>query len=575
MDYSPKIIEYVKREMPSARFDWKSKQWKISKMDEEPLMKFAHRFKGSFVSGDFAEKDKQYPIEPMPNLPQEIVDVLPILIRRQPPPFPPYGFDYQHQSIAYNLIKKRVVNGNDMGTGKSFVTVATLAIANYMWKQGVGDPVFPCVVVCPATLKYNWENEFKKFSRIRTMILNDKVRYNFMKYSDSGLVDVFIVNYEGIEKYFVEDIDIPKGKKFELKYVKFKDISSEIRSVVFDESHKVRNIKTRACKLSKGLATDKKFIFALTGTMVVNTPKDLISQLGIVNQFWRFLPPSVISQLSHNKSAGMAYFETKYCSGPKKASNLKELNSLLTKHCYYRFSKEDVLAQLPPKIRQTVLCDIDTMEEYKIAEKDLETYLYEYKNATDAQVQKTLKGRIIASIGILKNISARGKINDVCEYIKDVVEQGYKFGIFAHQHEVVDMIKLRFPHALCITGRENLTQRNHAAELFQNDEKHKLIILGIAAAGVGLNLTAASRCGFIENPWHAAATDQCENRFHRIGTKDSVNCAYFLGKGTIDIKINTLIESKRKMMNTIIGAEDVAEKETVFMEELINILYEK
>ena len=86
--------------------------------------------------------------------------------------------------------------------------------------------------------------------------------------------------------------------------------------------------------------------------------------------------------------------------------------------------------------------------------------------------------------------------------------------------------------------------------------EHKIIICSIKSAGVGITLTASSRMCFVELPWHSADSTQCEDRFHRNGQKDSVQCVYFLGKDTIDEWIYQVIEDKREMSNSVMGIED-------------------
>ncbi len=105
--------------------------------------------------------------------------------------------------------------------------------------------------------------------------------------------------------------------------------------------------------------------------------------------------------------------------------------------------------------------------------------------------------------------------------------------------------------------------RQHAVDSFQKDAKTNLIICSIKAAGVGITLTSSSRVAFVELPWHAADCDQCEDRTHRIGQKNSVQCTYFLGKDTIDEDIYKIIESKRKVANTITGSVDNVQREII------------
>jgi len=202
-------------------------------------------------------------------------------------------------------------------------------------------------------------------------------------------------------------------------------------------------------------------------------------------------------------------------------------------------------------------------KEYADALHDLEEYLKKYKHATDDQVARSMKGEVMVRIGILKNISARGKIADVVEYVNDVIDSGEKIVLFTHLHDVQNNLKKHFPDALTILGDDDGATRQRNVDLFQNNPAKKLIICSIKSAGVGITLTAASRVAFVELPWHPADSEQCEDRCHRIGQVDSVQCTYFLGKNTIDEWIYQIINDKREVANTITGAKDVVEQSVI------------
>lgn len=194
---------------------------------------------------------------------------------------------------------------------------------------------------------------------------------------------------------------------------------------------------------------------------------------------------------------------------------------------------------------------------------DLEKYLREYKLATDAQVRKSMKGEIMVRIGILKNISARGKIEAVKEFVDDTLSSGEKLVVFAHLREVIAKLKEIYPHAASITGSDDMPSRQHAVDSFQKDPKCKLIICSTKAAGVGLTLTASSRVAFIELPWTFADCEQAEDRCHRIGQSDNVTCTYFLGSDTIDQKIYQLILEKKNIAKTITGSNEEVEENVI------------
>jgi SWI/SNF-related matrix-associated actin-dependent regulator 1 of chromatin subfamily A len=262
---------------------------------------------------------------------------------------------------------------------------------------------------------------------------------------------------------------------------------------------------------------------------------------------------------------GWKHFITRYCSGPNEASNLKELNYQLWRHCFFRREKSKVLAQLPEKVRSIVTCEITNRKEYNDAERDLIEYLRRYKEADDDKIRKSMKGEVMVRIGILKDITARGKLRDVIEFVNDFRENGKKIILFCNLHDIVDRLLVAFPHAVCVTGRQDQEQKQAAIDGFQCNPKMDIIICSIKAASAGITLTAASDVAFIELPWTYADCDQAESRAHRIGQKDSVNCYYLLGRQTIDQKLYGIIEAKKQISNAILGATDEIETNVVDM----------
>lgn len=439
-------------------------------------------------------------------------------------------YPYQLQGIARGLQLKRFINGDDMGLGKSLESIATINKAD----------AFPCLVICPNVVKINWQREWHKFTDKKAMVLTDSVRDSWPFFWQTGMNQVFIVNYESLRKYFVRRIT--KAEKWTLKDVEFHNTIKLFKSVIIDESHKVKSTATQQTKFCKGIASGKEYIILLTGTPVVNKPKDLVAQLGIMDRMIDM--------------GGWKGFMLRYCSGPNQASNLKELNYRLWKHCFFRREKSKVLTQLPDKVRQIVSCEITNRKEYMDAERDLIDYLKRYKEADDEKIQKSLKGEVMVRIGILKDITARGKLKEVIDFVKDFQENGKKIILFCNLHDVVDRLLAAFPSAVCVTGRQSMEEKQASVDAFQKNPKTDVIICSIKAASAGITLTAASDVAFIELPWTYADCDQAESRAHRIGQKDSVNCYYLLGRRTIDQKLYRIIEEKKHISNAVLGAED-------------------
>lgn len=528
--YKPSIIERV-RQIPGRHFDGSKKVWIVptrSRVDLERMIYQIQQFENiNWLSGnEKKEEDIAYDIPELPNL------AIPHSLKIQPYP-------YQLKGIARGLELKRFMNCDEPGLGKTLQSIATINLAN----------AFPCLVICPSSLKINWMREWEKFTDKKAMVLTDKVRDTWTFFYQTGMHQVFIVNYESLKKYFVQRIK--KAEGWTLRDVEFRNSINLFKSIIIDESHRCKSASTQQAKFCKGICTGKEWVIELTGTPVVNRPKDLIPQLAILNRMEDF--------------GGYKEFVNRYCSGQREASNLKELNFNLWQHCMFRREKSLVLTDLPDKIRQVNTCEITNRKEYMDAERDLIMYLQKYKDADDEKIEKALRGEVMVKIGILRNISARGKVRDVIEFVKDFRENGKKIILFCSLHEVVDQLKRYFPTAVSVTGRDSLDEKQRAVDAFQNNPKADIIICSIKAAGVGLTLTASSNVAFVEFPWTYADCCQCEDRAHRIGQKDSVTCYYFLGRRTIDEKVYRIIQEKKNIANAVTGSTEDIEENIVDM----------
>ena len=523
--YKPSIVDRV-RQIPGRRFDGAKKVWIVparSRVDLERMIYQIRQFENiNWVNGtEKKEEDIAYDIPELPDL------TVPHNLKIQPYP-------YQLKGIARGLQLKRFMNCDEPGLGKTLQSIATINLAD----------AFPCLVVCPSSLKINWLREWEKFTDKKAMILTDKVRDTWTFFFQTGMHQVFIVNYESLKKYFVQRIK--KAEGWTLRDVEFRNSINLFKSVIIDESHRCKSASTQQAKFCKGICTGKEWVIELTGTPVVNRPKDLIPQLAILDRM--------------NDFGGYKPFVDRYCSGQREASNLRELNFNLWKYCMFRREKSLVLTDLPDKIRQVNTCEITNRKEYMDAERDLIMYLQKYKDADDDKIAKAMRGEVMVRINILRQISARGKVRDVIEFVKDFRENGKKIILFCSLHEVVDQLKRYFPTAVSVTGRDSQDEKQRAVDAFQNNPKADIIICSIKAAGVGLTLTASSNVAFVEFPWTYADCCQCEDRAHRIGQKDSVTCYYFLGRRTIDEKVYRIIQEKKNIANAVTGStEDIDE----------------
>ncbi|HEX7906250.1 MAG TPA: DEAD/DEAH box helicase [Chitinophagaceae bacterium] len=452
---------------------------------------------------------------------------------------------YQLQGIAQAIQFEKCLNGDEQGLGKTMQSIGTM-----LGLEVKGKSPFPCLVVCPSSMKGTWKREWEKFSHKRALILDSSMtaqqKKNWHSYVTHGMVDVVIINYESLNTFCVEYFPNEKSgngrkKPWKAMDVKLKPFMSKFKAGVLDESHRCKDATTNQSKFILRIFNGLQYRILLSGTPVVNKPIDLFPQLAILGKLCEF----------GNKDG----FLNRYCDGGTGANNLKELNYKLNLHCFFRREKKDVAKDLPDKQRQTILCDITTRPEYNKCKADFEQYLRD-NGCDDKEIARKLRGEIMVQMMKLKMIAGRGKMNEVKEFVNEVLESGNKLILFCHLHEIVDECMKIWPDAVTVTGRDKNERRQANIDAFQNDPNCKLIICNHKAAGVGITLTASSRVAFIEYPWTYADCVQCEDRAHRIGQKNNVMCTYFLGQETIDERMWEIISTKMMIGNTITGATD-------------------
>ena len=354
--------------------------------------------------------------------------------------------------------------------------------------------------------------------------------------------------------------DFWQNHGFRLKDVVFCPQIRMFKSIIIDESHRVKDPSAQQTIFTKGLSVGKEWIILLSGTPVVNRPEDLISQLSIMNRLSEF--------------GGRAQFMADYCTDPRDkmaepAVSLSVLSRQLYDTCMIRREKAKVLPQLPDKTRVDLYVEISNAPEYNLAAADLAEYLRQYKECSDWEIRRKMRMEALVRFMTLRSLATMGKIPQAVDFIRTFLDSGKKLIVFCSLHDIVDELKKAFPKSVTVTGRDNSVNKQAAVDAFQNNPGIPLIICSIKAAGVGLTLTAASDVAFVELAWTYADCCQCEDRAHRIGQKDNVTCYYLLGRGTIDHTIYSLIHRKKSIANQIMNTDDDIPTDEMYFNELV------
>lgn len=290
--YKPTIVDRI-RQITGKRYDGSRKKWLIPVSSRVELEKMVYQIRPfeniQWVTGQQKQEEEEEVAYNIPELPE--LDI-PHLLKVNPYP-------YQLKGIARGLQLKRFMNCDEPGLGKTLQSIATINLGN----------AFPCLVICPSALKVNWEREWHKFTDKKAMVLTDKVRDTWTFFYQTGMYQVFIVNYESLKKYFVQRIKKESG--WTLRDVEFRNSIQLFKSVIIDESHRCKSSSTQQAKFCKGICNGKEWVIELTGTPVVNKPKDLIPQLSILSRMEDF--------------GGYKTFVNRYCSGQNENCWLREV----------------------------------------------------------------------------------------------------------------------------------------------------------------------------------------------------------------------------------------------------------
>lgn len=449
-------------------------------------------------------------------------------------------YEYQKEGILFGLDRRRLLIGDEPGLGKTLQSIGIVDTAS----------AYPCLVICPSSLKINWQREFEKFTDKKALVLDNASRTSWPYFLGMGIFHVAIVNYESLKKFFVWDIK--GGKTFTLKDVVFNRDINVFRSVIMDESHRLKDPTAQQTMFTRGIVEGKEWRILLSGTPVVNHAQDLVSQLAIMGR--------LLSDFG-----GRGKFLAQYSEN----ENLSELSDKLYDTCMIRREKAKVLTELPDKQRTDLYVEISNREEYDLAAADLAAYLREYTECTDREIRRKMRMEALVKFMTLRSLASKGKVKQATDFIKNFLANGKPLIVFCSLKEVVKALQRQFPDAVRVTGDDNTAEKQAAVDAFQSGEA-QLIICSIKAAGVGLTLTASSNVAFVEFPWTYADCCQCEDRAHRIGQKNNVNCYYLIGRSTIDPVLYNIIHKKRSIANQIMACDDDIPTDEMYFDELVN-----
>jgi hypothetical protein len=427
---------------------------------------------------------------------------------------PPLGGElrpFQRAGVKYALTQRRTFLADEQGLGKTVQALAALE----------ADDAYPAVVVCPASLKLTWEREAANWlPHRRTAVLSGRTARGWSR-AGAERADIVILNY-----------DIVSGHVESLAAL-------EPAAAVFDESHyckEPRARRTKACLALSARVQPGGLRLALTGTPILNRPKELVSQLRLIGRLEDF---------------GSGAAMTRRFRAPEA---LERLHWHLRAHCYARHLKADVLPQLPAKRQVTIPVDLANEAEYRLAERNVVDWLRTQPlelRTLQAKVAAALRNERLVQLNKLRQLAGRGKLDAAIAWVDDFIASGEPLVVFADHVELQHALVERFPDAGHVLGDDSTVARDEAVTAFQRDDGPQLIVCSLRAAGQGLTLTRASNVAFLELDWTPARMAQAEDRCHRIGQANAVTAWYLLAPDTIDETMADMLAEKRGVIGAV------------------------
>jgi hypothetical protein len=426
---------------------------------------------------------------------------------------------FQRAAVAYALAQRRTFLADEQGLGKTIEALAALQ----------ADGAFPAAVVCPASMKLVWQRECERWIPQRAVAVVHGRGADGWASSGAPTADVVVCNYDILEAHAD------------------RLAARELRAAVFDESHYCKDPRRKRTKAAIGLAervAGDGLRLALTGTPILNRPKDVVAQLRLIGRLGDF---------GSGASLGRRF---------RGAKALDRLHWNLRAHCYVRRTKADVLPQLPAKRFASVPIELDNAAEYRLAEADVVAWLRTLPldlRTLEAKVAAALRAEQLARCNYLRRLAAKGKLRAAITWIEDFVASGEPLVVFAHHREVQQALVERFPGAAHVLGGDDLHARAAAVDDFQRPDGPELIVCSLQAASQGITLVRASNVAFLELDWTPARHDQAEDRCHRIGQRDAVTAYYLLASQTIDEEMAGVLQRKRAVIDAVTDGQRLVE----------------
>ena len=432
---------------------------------------------------------------------------------------------------------------DDMGLGK------TLQVISLFVSEAKTQPF---LVICPASLVYNWEREILRFApELPVKIISGSIPEREKQIAEILPGQVVVTSYDLLKR----DIQLYQEHTFSIQ--------------VIDEAQYIKNPSTQAARAVKKIQAG--FKLALTGTPIENRLSELWS-------IFDYLMPGFLYHYKKFRNE----IELPVVAGNDK-EQLEHLQKMIRPFVLRRL-KMDVLKDLPEKLEETICSKLEG-EQLSLYDAHVQQMKRMLEKKSDQEFKKE-RFEILAELTRLRQICCdpalvfenykgeSAKLSTCMELITAAVMGGHKILLFSQFTTMLDRLQEKLSDAgisyYTLTGSVGKEQRMHLVEQFNQDDT-SVFCISLKAGGTGLNLTAADIVIHYDPWWNVAVQNQATDRAYRIGQKNVVTVYKLVTKGTIEEKIIEIQERKKNLANDVLGGEGI-DSGTFTREEIMELL---
>ncbi len=435
--------------------------------------------------------------------------------------FPHPPFPFQMDGIAFLYPRHSAVLADVMGLGKTMQAICSLRM---LLRAGEVKSV---LIVCPKPLVTNWTRELSVWAPEIPFVAisGDPVRRRFQWQSRE--IPVRIANYELLsrDREFIDELSEP------------------VDLVILDEAQRIKNRHSTTSQIARSIRRVRSW--ALTGTPVENSSDDLHS-------IFEFVRPGHLSLTMTPRRMGKAAADY-----------------------ILRRTKEEVLTDMPPIMFRDAHIDLtaDQWSSYELAQAKGLVRLNDLGQALTIQhvFELVLRLKQICNFDPLTEASA--KADQLESDLEEIAASGQKAIVFSQWVKSLDVLQRRLArfHPLAYHGGTPSHRRDAVLNEFRDNPQRHLILMSYGAGSVGLNLQFCEYVFLFDRWWNPAVEDQAVNRAHRIGAKGPVTVTRFLSLGTIEERIDSVLQQKRELFEMVIGAAGERQSQGLSREEIFGL----